>query len=135
MKMETHGKKTEERTFCVFKVGEREFLLPTEVVREVLDVSLIFPMPGAPEYVCGVIPSRGRIIPAIDLAKIYPVEKPSYAEARLLVVDVEDENIGFLSDMVPFFVTFDDDIPVEDMIEVKTFFDTYRIRALTDVAN
>lgn len=135
MNMETHEKKSEERTYCVFKVGEREFLLPTEVVREVLDVSLIFPMPGAPEYVCGVIPSRGRIIPAIDLAKIYPVETPSYAEARLLVVDVENENIGFLSDMVPFFVTFDADIPVEDMIEVKTFFDTYRVKALADAAN
>jgi purine-binding chemotaxis protein CheW len=135
MKTETREIRSDERTFCVFKVGEREFLLPTEAVREVLEVSLIFPMPGAPEYVCGVIPSRGRIIPAIDLAKIYPVEQPSYSEARLLVVDVENEHIGFLSDMVPYFVTFDADIPVEDMINVNTFFETYRIRALDDVAN
>lgn len=133
--MEMRENKTQERTYCVFKVGEREFLLPSDVVREVLDVSLIFPMPGAPEYVCGVIPSRGRIIPAIDLSKIYPVEKPSYSEAKLLVVDVEGENIGFLSDMAPFFVTFDADIPVEDMIEVRAFFDTYRIKGSGDGRN
>jgi purine-binding chemotaxis protein CheW len=118
----------EERTYCVFKVSEREYLLPAETVREVVEIVRIFPIPGAPEYVYGAFPLRGKIIPAIDLSKIYPMEEPSYSNARLLIVDVANENIGFLSETTPFFVSFDVDIPVEDLIDVKRFFETYRIR-------
>lgn len=117
-----------EESYCVFRVGEHEFLLPTKVVREVIDIIKIFPVPGAPEYVYGAIPVRGKIVPAIDLSKIYPIEKPSYNDAKLIIIDVENENIGFLSEAAPFFVTFDSDIIVEDVIDIKTFFETYRIK-------
>ncbi len=133
MTMETQENKPIEEDFCVFNVGEREFLLPSAAVVEVLDISLIFPIPGAPEYVCGVVPSRGRIIPAVDLSKIYPIEKPSYTNAKLLVVDVGNENIGFICEAAPFFVSFDADIPVEDLIDVKTFFEKYRVKGTGNV--
>jgi purine-binding chemotaxis protein CheW len=121
----THKRKT----FCVFGVGEREFLLAADEVREVVDIARIFPIPGAPDYVYGALPLRGRIIPAVDLSKIYPVEKPSFTNPKLLIVDVDNENIGFLSETSPFFVTFDDDIIVDDLIDTKSFFETYRIKS------
>ncbi len=120
--------RSDEKTYCVFGVGEREFLLLAEDVREVVDIARIFPIPGAPDYVYGALPLRGKIIPAVDLSKIYPIEKPSYANPKLLIVDIENENIGFLSETSPFFVTFDDDIVVDDLIDIKSFFDTYRIK-------
>ncbi|HMK55628.1 MAG TPA: chemotaxis protein CheW [Dissulfurispiraceae bacterium] len=119
-----------EKTYCVFGVGEREFLLLAEDVREVVDIARIFPIPGAPDYVYGALPLRGKIIPAVDLSKIYPIEKPSYAAPKLLIIDVENENIGFLSETAPFFVTFDDDIVVDDLIDIKNFFETYRIKTM-----
>jgi purine-binding chemotaxis protein CheW len=119
-----------EKTYCVFGVGEREFLLAAEDVREVVDIARIFPIPGAPDYVYGALPLRGKIIPAVDLSKIYPIEKPSYASPKLLIIDAEGENIGFLSETSPFFVTFDDDIVVDDLIDIKSFFETYRIKAM-----
>jgi len=130
MKKETREGSSGEKTYCVFGVGEREFLLPAEDVREVVDISRIFPIPGAPEYVYGALPLRGKIIPAVDLSKVYPIEKPSYASPKLLIIDVENENIGLLSETAPFFVTFDDDIVVDDLIDIKTFFDTYRIKTM-----
>lgn len=117
-----------EISYCVFRVGEKEFLLPTTSVREVIDIIKIFPVPGAPEYVYGAIPVRGKIVPAIDLSKIYPIEKPSYNYSKLIIIDVENENIGFLSEIAPFFVSFDPDIIIEDVIDIKTFFETYRIK-------
>ncbi len=120
--------KSGEKTYCVFSVSEREFLLPSEAVREVVEIARIFPIPGAPEYVYGALPLRGRIIPSVDLSKIFPVEKPAYQNAKLLVVEVENEHIGFLSESAPFFVTFDEDIVVEDVIDIKSFFETYRIK-------
>ncbi len=117
-----------ETSYCVFSVGEKEFLLPTEVVKEVIDIAKIFPVPGAPEYVYGAMPVHGKIVPAIDLSKIYPIEKPSYNDCKLIVVDVENEHIGFLSEIAPFFISFDPDIIVDDVINIKTFFQTYRIK-------
>jgi purine-binding chemotaxis protein CheW len=117
-----------QKTFCVFGVGEREFLLAAEEVREIVDISRIFPIPGAPDYIYGALPLRGKIIPAVDLSKIYPIEKPAFANPKLLIVGVENENIGFLSETSPFFVTFDDDILVDDLIDTKSFFETYRIK-------
>lgn len=119
---------TKEISYCVFSVGEKEFLLRTDVVKEVVDIVKIFPVPGAPEYVYGAMPVHGKIVPAIDLSKIYPVEKPSYNDCKLIVVDIENEHIGFLSEIAPFFISFDPDIIVEDVIDVKTFFQTYRLK-------
>lgn len=119
---------TKEISYCVFSVGEKEFLLRTDEVKEVVDIVKIFPVPGAPEYVYGAMPVHGKIVPAIDLSKIYPVEKPSYNDCKLIVVDIENEHIGFLSEIAPFFISFDSDIIVEDVIDVKTFFQTYRLK-------
>ncbi len=119
-----------EKMYCVFGVGEREFLLAAEDVREVVDIARIFPIPGAPDYVYGALPLRGKILPAVDLSRIYPIEKPSYAHPKLLIIDIESENIGFLSETSPFFVTFDDDIVVDDLIDIKSFFETYRIKTM-----
>lgn len=128
MKDNSESKSSGEKTYCVFNVSEREFLIQSDAVREVVEITRIFPIPGAPDYIYGALPLRGRIIPAVDLAKIYPIEKPSYQNAKLLVVDVENENIGFLSESSPFFVTFDSGIAVDDLIDLKSFFETYRIK-------
>lgn len=130
------GAGAEESTFCIFKVGDRDFLLPVEFVREVTDASPLFPVPMSPEYIHGVVALRGRIIPAIDLSKIYPVGKTNYSDAKLVVVDVEvelereviSENIGFVSEGLPYFATFGSDIPLRDMIDVKDFFRNYRVK-------
>ncbi len=126
--MEKEANVRQEITYCVFRVGEKDFLLPVSTVREIIDVAKIFSIPGAPEYVYGVIPVRGKIVPAIDLSKIYPIDKPSYSDAKLIIVDFNNENIGFLSENTPFFLTLDPDMVVEDVIDIKTFFETYRIK-------
>ncbi|HMK44204.1 MAG TPA: chemotaxis protein CheW [Dissulfurispiraceae bacterium] len=128
MNEEREGKPTVEKTYCVFNVSEKEFLIPADAVREVVEISRIFPIPGAPVYLYGALPLRGKIIPAVDLSKIYPIEKPAYQNPKLLVVDVDKESIGFLSESSPFFVTFDADMAVDDLIDVKKFFETYRVK-------
>jgi purine-binding chemotaxis protein CheW len=137
MKKEEEGH-SEEITYCVFKVGEKDFLLPIMWVKEIVDLSPLFPVPAAPEYIYGVVPLRGRIVPAIDLSKIYPTGEPSYNDAKLVVVDVEvelmreviNENIGFISETLPYFATFGSDIPAEDIINVRSFFQTFRVKEL-----
>jgi len=119
--------KETEKSYCVFGIGEREFLIPKESVMQVLDVTRIFPIPGAPDYIVGALPVRGKIIPAVDLAKVYNIERLNYSDNKLLVIDVKGEKIGILSDITPFFVNFEADIVVEDFIDPEKLFEQLKV--------
>lgn len=118
----------EEKHFCVFGIGEREFLIPKECVLQILDITKIFPIPGSPDYIVGALPVRGKIVPAIDLAKVYNIERINYSENKLLVLDVEGEKIGILSDITPFFVSFDKEIIVDDYLDPKKLYEELKIK-------
>lgn len=118
----------EEKHFCVFGVGEREFLIPKESVIQILDLTKIFPIPGSPDYIVGALPVRGKIVPAIDLAKVYNIERINYSENKLLVLDVDGEKIGILSDITPFFVSFDKEIVVDDFLDPKKLYEELKIK-------
>jgi len=98
-------------------------------VVQVLDITRIFPIPGAPEYIVGALPVRGKIIPAIDLAKVYNIERLNYSDKKLLVIDVKNEQIGILSDIAPFFVSFESDIVVEDFIDPEQLFERLKVNS------
>lgn len=125
-----------ECSYCVFKVGEKEFLIPLEAVKEVTDITQATSVPLAPDYIYGVVPLRGKIVPAVDLSKIYTTGKPSYQDLKLVVADVEvgllresvSEHIGFIAEGLPYFVTFSSDIPSDDIIDVNNFFKMFRIK-------
>lgn len=106
-----------EREYCVFGIGDREYLLPKESIHEIIDIKRIFPIPGSPDHLIGVIPSKGKIIHAIDLAKVFNVERLDYSDSKLIVLNIKGEKIGILSDITPFFIKIDSNIVVEDLIE------------------
>ncbi len=120
-------KQEKEKAYCVFGVGDREFLLPKDAVIQILDITKIFPIPGTPDYIVGAIPVKGKIIPAVDLTKIYNIERLSYSENKLLVIEVKGEKIGILSDITPFFVSFEQDIEVEDFIDPEKLFERLKV--------
>lgn len=51
----------------VFALGQEEYAMPIEVVREITRLEEVSTIPQAPSYVCGVITIRGGAIPLIDL--------------------------------------------------------------------
>jgi chemotaxis signal transduction protein len=53
-----------------FQVGREEFAFPMEHVREILRVQTPKEVPGAPEYLLGVLTVRGKILPIIDLRRL-----------------------------------------------------------------
>lgn len=122
-----------EKSYCVFGIGEREFLIPKESVIQILDVTRIFPIPGAPDYIVGALPIRGKIIPAVDLAKVYNMERLNYSDNKLLVIDVKGEKIGIVSDITPFFVSFESDIVVEDFIDPEKLFEQLKVSSQKNI--
>jgi purine-binding chemotaxis protein CheW len=58
---------TETSQYMTFRLGDELFAIDVAQVREVLEVSAITRVPGAPEYMRGLINVRGKAIPVIDL--------------------------------------------------------------------
>lgn len=112
-----------EREYIVFGVGDREFLIPKETVSEIIDIKKIFPIPGSPDYIIGVIPLKGKIIPAIDLAKVYNLERVDYGENKLVVLSIRGERIGVLSDTTPFVVNISIDVVVDDLLNPERLYE------------
>tara|TARA_R110002111_G_scaffold248271_6_gene311792 strand:+ start:464 stop:931 length:468 start_codon:yes stop_codon:yes gene_type:complete len=70
-------------------------------VQEVLRITEIAPVPGAHDYVLGVINLRGNVVTVIDTRKRFglPSKKPDDL-SRIIVVEVANNVIGMLVDNV-----------------------------------
>ncbi len=78
-----------------FGLGNEEYGLDILVVREIIGVIDITPLPRTPDYVKGVINLRGKIIPVIELRKRFGMPTVEYTdETCIIVVDVPVEGEG-----------------------------------------
>ena len=60
---------TETSQYITFKLGDEFFAINVAQVREVLELPLITKVPGAPDYMRGVINVRGKATPVVDLRR------------------------------------------------------------------
>ena len=94
-------KSKQEAQLVVFKIGEEEFGVEINQVREIVKLVSITRMPKAPVFIEGVVNLRGQIITVIDLAK--RLDLPSTGkteETRIMVVEVGDNTVGMIVDSV-----------------------------------
>ncbi len=70
-------------------------------VQEVLRLSEIAPVPGAPSYVLGIINLRGNVVTVIDTRARFglPPQDPT-ENSRIIIVEVSGHVIGMLVDCV-----------------------------------
>ncbi len=70
-------------------------------VQEVLRITEIAPVPGAHDYVLGIINLRGNVVTVIDTRRRFGLDpKESDDLSRIIVVEVDDNVIGLLVDSV-----------------------------------
>ncbi len=82
----THAK------FLTFCLGKEEYGLPILVVREIIGMIDVTPLPQMPEFVKGVINLRGKIIPVIELRSKFGM--PSVARTQETCVVVVEVSLG-----------------------------------------
>lgn len=94
----------------VFALGQEEYAMPIEVVREITRLGEVRGIPQAPSYVRGLINLRDKAIPIIDLhvrfgisdtnvtadSPVSPVELNTFA----LITEVHGDYVGFAVDQV-----------------------------------
>src|SRR6202140_5860081 len=79
------------------RVGRETLGLPISLVREIVGVPEITPVPNAPPHIEGVINLRAKIIAVIHLGKRFgeaAIERNS--KSRIVVVEMEERLVGLL---------------------------------------
>ncbi len=112
------------RDLVTFDLGNEVLAVPTAQLREVLEPSRITRVPGADEFVSGLLNVRGAVVPLADLRvplrmpRDTPVDDP-----RILVLELplagQDTIVGILADSV-YEVTRIEQDALEDIPPVGT---------------
>jgi purine-binding chemotaxis protein CheW len=84
-----------------FRLGEEEYAVMVDAVKEVLKNRDLTPVPNAPDYVLGVMALRGPVLPVIDLSRRLGLPPGRTDEkSRIIVVSVNEEDAGIHVDRV-----------------------------------
>jgi purine-binding chemotaxis protein CheW len=88
------------KSIFIFSMGKYFYGLPVEQVNQVLQFINFNKVPGAPDYVLGVIDVRGDIVTLIDLnKKLNSKSRIDENENRdIILVDFKGETVGMLVD-------------------------------------
>lgn len=78
------------RQYMTFKLGDELFAIDVARVREVLEYSRITRIPGAPDYLRGVVNVRGQPTPVVDLRTRFGLPGRSETlHTRIIVMELE----------------------------------------------
>ena len=87
--------------WVTFKLDEEIYGINVMQVQEVLRLTEIAPVPGAPDYVMGIVNLRGNVVTVIDTRKRFGLfQKEPDDATRIVIVEVDNQVIGMLVDSV-----------------------------------
>ena len=85
-------------TFCL---ENEKYGINVMQVQEVLRISEIAPVPGAPDYVLGIINLRGNVVTVIDTRKRFGLKPRELGDStRIVIVEANEQVVGILVDSV-----------------------------------
>ncbi|NCC52883.1 MAG: purine-binding chemotaxis protein CheW [Spartobacteria bacterium] len=100
--------------YLTFKLGAEEYGLEILKVQEIIKMMEITHVPRTPEYVCGVINLRGKVIPVINLRSKFSLNEVDQTEKTCIIV------VQLGEDMVTMGIVVDEvsevlDIAMDDI--------------------
>ena len=91
--------------YVLFDLAGTAYAVPSAAVQRIEMVEHVTPVPNAPAYVDGVVFSRGRVVPAVNLRRRFGFDRAAYDPAtRLIVVAHADRAVGLIVDAAREFV-------------------------------
>lgn len=95
------NKRNMDTRWVTFKLENETFGINVMQVQEVLRVSDIAPVPGAPDYVLGIINLRGNVVTVIDTRKRFGLMPKEIDDlSRIVIIEAEEQVVGILVDSV-----------------------------------
>ncbi|AKJ95008.1 chemotaxis protein CheW [Thioalkalivibrio versutus] len=93
--------KADTAPYVTFSLAEETYAIDVLQVQEVLKVTEIAPVPGVPDYILGIINLRGNVVTVIDARRRMGLDDRESDEAsRIVIIDVDNQNVGILVDSV-----------------------------------
>lgn len=88
------------KKYVIFKVDSEEYGVSIESVREITEYKnkKISKLPDTSFFVEGIINLRGIIVPIISLKKLFKIEKENDKDSRIIIVGIDNKQIGFIVD-------------------------------------
>jgi purine-binding chemotaxis protein CheW len=89
---------TSSHFVLVFELGQERYGIDVRLVRKVLRIQRIFPVPGTPPFYLGVVNVRGQIVTVADLRLFFdmPADRAETAN-EIIVVEANKLEIGILA--------------------------------------
>jgi purine-binding chemotaxis protein CheW len=87
--------------WVTFSLGEETYGINVMQVQEVLKMTEIAPVPGAPDYVIGIINLRGNVVTVVDTRSRFglPPQDPTDS-TRIVIIEANGQVVGILVDGV-----------------------------------
>jgi len=110
-----------------FSVGGRLFgILPKDLL-EIVEMGEPTPIPNAPDFLAGVINSRGRLVTIVDLNKLIDFKDPlPSAPQRVAILNDEKFMIGILVSFDLGIKFYNQDAPPASSEKSLSFFKDFR---------
>lgn len=84
-----------------FQLQNESYGINVMQVQEVLRVSEIAPVPGAPSYVMGIVNLRGNVVTVIDTRARFGLPSTAIGDSsRIVIIESEKQVVGILVDSV-----------------------------------
>ena len=88
-----------------FQLGNELYGVDIMVVKEIVRVQEIRPIPNAPSYVEGIFNLRGEIIPIINLHRRFHLQKPTNIDddeyaSGFVILQIENSKIAIIIDRI-----------------------------------
>lgn len=98
--------------WVTFQLENETYGINVMEVREVLRYTEIAPVPGAPDYVLGIINLRGNVVTVIDTRSRFGLMEGDVTDnTRIVIIEAEKQVIGIIVDSVAEVV----DVPLSEI--------------------
>jgi purine-binding chemotaxis protein CheW len=92
--------------YILFELAGTAYAVPSAVVQRMEMIEHVTPVPNAPPFVDGVVFSRGKVVPAVNLRRRFGFDRAAYdLKTRLIVIAHADRTVGLIVDSAREFVT------------------------------
>ncbi|MFT7260125.1 MAG: purine-binding chemotaxis protein CheW [Glaciecola sp.] len=87
--------------WVTYRLDEETYGINVMQVQEVLRYTEIAPVPGAPDYVLGIINLRGNVVTVIDTRSRFGLPPAETNDnSRIVIIESEEQVVGILVDSV-----------------------------------
>jgi len=87
--------------WVTFRLENEKYGINVMQVQEVLRITEIAPVPGAPSYVLGIINLRGNVVTVIDTRSRFGLTSVETDDSsRVVIIESEEQVVGILVDSV-----------------------------------